>query len=412
MSKQKRFASILAGVMAAVLLLTLLLTALPTVSASKSESQIKSEIDALESQKAQIDAKINGIQAQINANMSEIEKIVAEKYAIEQEIALLYEKMNAVNEQINAYTSLIADKQQELDDAMARLNALKIKYRERIRAMEENGTVSYWSVLFKANSFSDLLDRLNMIEEIASSDQRRLEEIRIASEEVKQAKAELEAKKTDLEATRVELQDLQKELEVKQAEVDKMLEALLAKGAEFDKWMEEAEKEASAMSSQINALEGQLSALEKEKYDQWVSQQPSGGNNVGGVGWKTPINYTAFTSAYGWRDHPIGGDRRFHYGVDLAAPSGTPIYATRSGVVSYTGWYGSGGNTVKINHQDGYISTYMHMTNYVVSTGQYVAQGQIIGYCGSTGGSTGPHLHFEIAYNGSTVNPANYISIR
>ena len=412
MSKQKRFASVLAGVMAAILLLTLLITALPTVSAAKSESQIKTEIDALESQKAQIDAKIDGIQAQIDANMSEIEKSVAQKYAIEQEIALLYEKVNAVNEQITAYTSLIADKQQELDDAMARLEALKIKYRERIRAMEENGTVSYWSVLFKANSFSDLLDRLNMIEEIASSDQRRLEEIRIASEEVKQAKAELEAKKVDLEATRVELEELQKDLEAKQAEVDRILEALLAKGAEFEKWMEEAEKEASAMSSQINALEGQLSALEKEKYDEWASQQPSSGNNVGGTSWKTPINYTAFTSAYGWRDHPIGGDRRFHYGVDLAAPSGTPIYATRSGVVSYTGWYGSGGNTVKINHQDGYITTYMHMSRYVVSTGQYVAQGQIIGYCGSTGGSTGPHLHFEIAYNGSTVNPANYISIR
>jgi len=97
--------------------------------------------------------------------------------------------------------------------------------------------------------------------------------------------------------------------------------------------------------------------------------------------------------------------------VDLDAPMYTPIYASRSGKVYYRGWWGTGGNTIMINHQDGYISRYLHMDSFAVKNGEWVAAGQIIGYCGDTGGSTGPHLHFEIQYNGSYVNPAEYINI-
>ena len=167
---------------------------------------------------------------------------------------------------------------------------------------------------------------------------------------------------------------------------------------------------------------------DKAKYQEWlatsvppttVPKAPSnvgGGstvtNNVGGISWKVPISYSAFTSPFGWRIHPIHGTSKFHYGVDLAAPTGTPIYATRSGTVDTASYQAGGaGNYVQINHGDGYRSIYMHMTHYIVYPGQYVSQGQVIGYCGSTGGSTGPHLHFGISYNGSYVNPANYISI-
>ena len=124
-----------------------------------------------------------------------------------------------------------------------------------------------------------------------------------------------------------------------------------------------------------------------------------------------PIEYEAFTSPFGYRIHPISGTKKFHYGVDLAAPTGRPIYATRAGTVSIATYDGSAGNYVQINHGDGYKSIYMHMTHYIVKRGQHVTQGQVIGYCGSTGGSTGPHLHFGISYRGSYVNPANYIRI-
>ena len=131
----------------------------------------------------------------------------------------------------------------------------------------------------------------------------------------------------------------------------------------------------------------------------------------GKVTWKVPIKYTAFTSPYGWRTHPIYGTKKFHYGVDLAAPTGTPIYATRSGTVDTAAFHSSMGYYVQINHGDGYKSIYMHMTRYTVKAGQHVGQGEVIGYCGSTGASTGPHLHFGISKNGSYVNPANYIPI-
>ncbi len=419
MSKSKKFASILAGFLALVLLLSLVLSALPGfVGAEKSESQLKSEIGQLESQKAQIDSQISKLQAQINANMNEIEKIVAKKSVIDQEIALLHQKVNNINDQIAAYSTMIAEKQAELDEAQKKLDDLKRQYKDRVRAMEENGTITYWSVLFQANDFADLLDRMNMVDEIASADQRRLEMIRVAAEEVRQAKAELEARKAELEKTRTELIATEEELQERQAEADAMLEQLLAKGAEFDKYMDEAESRQEAMADEIRALEKDLDALEKKRYEEWLATQPkpsapSGGssNNVNGQTWIVPINYTWFSSPFGMRIHPTQGYWKMHNGVDLSAPSGTPIYATRSGVVSYSGYNGSAGNYVTINHQDGYKSRYMHMTHYVVSTGQWVSAGQVIGYCGSTGDSTGPHLHFEIEYNGRYVNPANYISI-
>jgi murein DD-endopeptidase MepM/ murein hydrolase activator NlpD len=129
------------------------------------------------------------------------------------------------------------------------------------------------------------------------------------------------------------------------------------------------------------------------------------------VTWKVPIKYKKFTSPYGWRTDPVYGGKRFHYGVDLAADEGTKIVASRGGTVTTATYEKNCGYYVQIDHGDGYKSIYMHMTHYVVKKGAKVTQGQTIGYCGSTGKSTGPHLHFGISYNGSYVNPAKYIPI-
>ena len=119
--------------------------------------------------------------------------------------------------------------------------------------------------------------------------------------------------------------------------------------------------------------------------------------------------YGVVTSAYGYRVHPITGNYTFHNGVDLAVSQGTPIYASRSGYVTTAEYNYAWGYYVTINHMDGFSTLYAHMTHFIVSPGQYVEQGQTIGYVGSTGYSTGPHLHFTIYYNGSTVNPMEYI---
>ena len=377
-------------------------------------------MDALKAEKAEIDAQIQEIKGQISENNNEIQEMVAQKNLIDQEIFLLYQQESNINGQISTYSLLIADKQEQLVDAETKFNDLTEKNKERIQAMEEEGQISYWSVLFQANSFSDLLDRVNMVQEIAAADKRRLEELDAAAKEVTEAKAALETEKEALEEVKAELAVTQAQLAEKRTQADALLAELVAKGMEYEDLMAQSEDEQAELAREIANKKDEY---DKAKYQEWLAtsvppttrptapSDNSGSSTPVSGGWKVPINYTAMTSAFGWRIHPIYGTRKFHYGVDLAAPTGTPIYATRSGTVSTASYNGSAGYYVQINHGDGYRSIYMHMTHYVVSAGQNVSQGQVIGYCGSTGGSTGPHLHFGISYNGSYVNPANYIPI-
>lgn len=421
MKKNKLIISILAGLMALLMVFGLLAGLVQTpAQAAQSSSAIKQQLDELKAQKAEIDANIKELEGQLSENLSEMEQIVAQKNIIDQEIFALHQQVQNINDQIFVYSELIHEKQVELEDAEARMAELEQKNKERIRAMEEGGKLSYWSVLFKANDFSDFLDRLSMIQEIAASDQRRLEEISKVAEEIETTKKELEKEKNALEMTKAELAKSEEELEEKRAEAEALLAELIATGEEFEKMMEEAEKEASKLESDIS---NKQDAYDEAKRQEWLStsvpptyRPNSSGtagspNTVEGITWLIPCNYTRFSSPFGWRIHPVYGDRRFHYGVDLAAPSGTPIVATRSGKVTSTTYDSSSGYYVVINHGDGFESKYLHMTHYIVSPGQQVTAGQVIGYVGSTGASTGPHLHFSIKYNGEHVNPANYINI-
>ena len=416
---------ILSVLLAVVLVAGLFVSYRPTeVSAAKSSAAIKNELNDLEKQKAEIDKELKSLQKQLSDHKGEIKAMVNQKNVIDQEITLLYGQIDNINGQLTAYNNLIADKQDELDATELRLAELQVKNAERIRAMEKNGKLSYWAVIFEANSFSDLLDRLKIVRQIQKSDKNLMSEMNEAIADVAEAKAGLEAEKTSLEQTKAELAESQKKLEAKRADADKLLAELAERGLEYQALVDESLHDSATLKEQILEKEEQYDAAKDREYKEYLAQlqqqqKPSysGGsagtsNTVAGVDWLVPISYTAFTSAYGWRDHPVYGGQRFHHGVDLAAPSGTPIYATRSGVVTTASYEAGGaGNYVSINHKDGFSSIYMHMTRYVVYSGQYVYAGQVIGYCGSTGASTGPHLHFGIYYNGSSVNPANYIKI-
>ena len=204
---------------------------------------------------------------------------------------------------------------------------------------------------------------------------------------------------------------------MKQEEADAVLAELAAKGEEYLALVEAAEADRDTLVNEILEKEEEYDEAKDREYKEWLAANPPGGNagtsnTVDGVEWLVPIDYTHFSSPFGYRIHPIYGDWRMHYGVDLSAPQGTPIYASRNGVVNVASYEAGGaGYYVNIDHQDGFTTRYMHMTHYIVSAGQYVYAGQVIGYCGSTGASTGPHLHFSVYYNGTAVNPANYISI-
>ena len=442
MKNRKRLVSVLAGVMAAVLLLSLIISLIPVpASAYESSSEIRAQINALKQEKNAIQVQIKEVKEQYKQNEDEIADIVAKKNVIDQEIGLLSAELININDQISAYNVLIADKQDELDNAESRYQELNENTKDRIRAMEEDGSLSYWEVLFKANSFSDLLDRMNMVEEIASSDKKRLKALGEAADNVELAQEELELEKMDLQATKDELDTTQAALDEKRAEADQFILDLIAKGHELEELEALFEEQERAFLQEIAQQEEAYNEAKHREYLEWLStsettQPPttapsnSGGSNSGssggatnnsgpsnsgsanvGSGWIVPVAYKRLESPFGNRTSPTAGASSYHQGVDLSADEGTPIYASRGGQVSVATYGSAAGYYVKINHLDGFSSIYMHMTHYVVSAGQNVSQGQLIGYVGRTGVATGNHLHFGIMYNGAYVNPANYVAL-
>jgi len=394
--------------MSALLAAVLLFGAVPCPVSAATSAEIQKEIDALEAENKEIQKQINAIQSQYNANFSEMEDIVAKKEAIDQEITLLSSKIETTNEQIKAYGQLIADTQDELEEAEEELRALSEAHRERIRVMEEEGNLTYWEVIFQANSFTDLLDRINMMEEINAADRRRIEQMRIAADIVTATQMNLENEKTALEDTRVRLATDQSVLEEKRTESDGLLYELEQKAEEFQILLAESEILQEELMDEIAQKETEL---KEAKYDEELKRLALKGENPpSNATWVTPTINWKLTSPFGMRLHPVLKYNRMHNGIDMAAPQGTPIYATRAGKVTKVSYQAGGaGNYVSINHLDGFSSIYMHMTHYVVKKDQMVSAGQIIGYVGSTGISTGPHLHFGISYAGTYVNPLAYI---
>lgn len=431
MKNRKRLVSVLAGVMAAVLLLTLLMSILPTFAGAASSGEIRKQIIALQQERKEVQNQIADVKKQYKENENEIADLIAQKNVVDQEIQLLNTQIININEQISAYNLLIADKQDELDTAEDRLEALNQENKERIRTMEEEGEISYWEVLFKANSFSDLLDRLNMVEEIAASDKRRLQELSDAANKVEEAQAELETEKGELETTKKDLDDTQAEMNEKNKESEALLQELLQKADDLQALEEECKEQENAFLKQIAAMEVQFNAAKQREWEAWkaTSVPPttqaggtggsssggtsgsSGGSSGGSGGWLVPCSYTSITSPFGNRNSPTSGASTYHQGVDLDTGTGDPVYASRAGVVTVAGWGNAAGNYVQINHQDGFSSIYMHLSSYCVSAGQIVSAGQLIGATGATGITTGDHLHFGISYNGVYVNPCNYVAL-
>ena len=415
----------LAFFIAAAVALGAVLAGAPAKVNALSSDELQDQIEDLERRNEQIEAQLAELEQQNLDNLSEMEQVIRQKGNIDHQITLLNAQIRVTEEQIAAYTVLIADRQAELDEAQARYDALTEKNRERVRAMEENGTLSYWSVLFKASSFADFLDRLNMMEEIARADKQRLEEMDRAAKAVAEAKELLQSQKAELEATRNELDLTRAELEAKRQESDALLADLVARGVEYQMLLEEGEERLAQQMLELAQKEMEYTeALRKEWEASHPTTQPTDPDNDSGTSgdsgssgpqysgdWVIPCDYAYVSSPFDPnRLHPILGYVRPHNGIDLAANMGTPVYATRSGTVTVADYEWDGaGNYVFINHGDGFSSVYMHMDYYEVSVGQYVSAGEIIGYVGTTGLSEGPHLHFGIAYNGAYVNPASYI---
>lgn len=404
MRRHRQANAIISLMLSAVMMLGIL----PVSASAASSAEIQKQINGLKAQNAEIQKQIDAAQRQYDANYSNMEAMAAEKIAIDQEMTLINSKIELTNQEIQAYGQLIADTQEELEAAQEELRILSEAHRDRVRVMEEEGKISYWEVLFQANSFTDLLDRMNMIEEINDADRRRMEQMRIAADIVNATQMNLETEKTGLEATRQQLTADEQLLEEKQAQYDTILFELEQKSQEFALLVEESELLQEELMQEIAAKEVEL---KEAKHDEYLRQLALKGDNPpSNATWITPVSGYRLTSAFGMRKHPVLKVTRMHNGVDMACAAGTPIYATRAGTVTTASYQANGaGNYVSINHLDGFSSIYMHMTHYVVSKGQSVSQGQLIGYVGNTGISTGDHLHFGVSYAGTYVNPLAYI---
>lgn len=409
MSKKKR---ILFCVIAGLLALSLLFGLVASVFAASSAT-IKQQIESLKKKEQDIKSKRSELQNEIKQNEGKELDLVEQKSQIDRQIELIQEEVDVKNEEIRQYNLLISEKQNELDDAVAEKSELDAKYRQRVRAMEENGKVSYWSILFKASSFSDMLDRVDMINEIAEADVRMLDKLQKAAEEIERAREDLAAEKLQLEQTKSDLTAKEEELTEMRAESDKLLNELIKDNDQLQAAVKKYESMEDELSAQMAAKERELTEAQQREAN--AGNNNGGGNGGGGGGGNSsyqfirPVSGGYISSAYGYRYHPITGNYSFHTGVDFAVARGTPIKASAGGKVTVASYTYVWGYYVTINHSNGFSTLYAHMTNYIVSYGQKVSQGQVIGYVGDTGYATGPHLHFTMYYNGSTVNPMNYI---
>lgn len=372
---------------------------LPGISGTDALAVSQSQIDALEEQRDALRAEREEMQAGIDELESQQADVLQQKAALDAQNEVYRQEIELIEEQVSLYTQLVEQKRQEVELATQAESEQLATYRRHVRAMEENGRYTYLSILFGSRSLGELMSNLDMIGEIMEADQRSYEQYTAAREQSEQIQAEYETMLTELDSRQSELETEKAALEVQIDEATQMIVELEAQ-LETDRaaYEEQLAKEA--------ALEADIQEMIAE-----LERQEAANSIVSTGTYIWPLPGYRPGSAYGWRIHPIWGDRRFHAGEDIGAPMGTSILAADSGIATVIPDNGNGyGNYIIINHGGGRTTLYAHMSGFAVSNGATVTQGQTIGYVGSTGNSTGPHLHFEVRVNGATTDPKSYFS--
>ncbi|MBS6751581.1 MAG: peptidoglycan DD-metalloendopeptidase family protein [Firmicutes bacterium] len=413
----------LRSVFCALLAAAALAAALPAHAVSQAEiDDLQKKLDALEQQAQEQQDVINDL-------TSQKARFITRKLALDNKIEINRQMIELIGEQIEIYDEIIAEKQAELDKALEKETAQTELLRSRIRAMEENSTYSYASFIFDSSSVTELLSRIGDVNDIMHYDKTLEEEYMAAREDV-------ESIKKSYEEARHEQELLQKELDTKQAELDAQVEAAYTMIADIETLSDDAQAEYDAIAEEEAKAEETLQeairkrAAEQAKYNQNNNSNNGGGGNSGGSGgnsggggssgggsatslsnlqWPVP-SCTLITSRFGYRVAPTTGASTYHGGLDIGAGMGASIVAAGAGDVIYAGANGGYGNCVMIDHGNGVVTVYAHMSSIGVSYGQYVTAGQYVGAVGSTGVSTGPHCHFEIRINGAQTDPAAYFS--
>lgn len=392
---KKWFVRAIAIAMALIMAISVLYVVMGSLTAG---AVTQGQIDNLKKQQKEIEKKKQEIQAQINSMEYEQKTTLAKKEVLDEQIQLTLDDIDNITEQIETYEQLIEVKKAEVIKAQQDEDDQWALYKLRLRAMEENGTtIAYISVIFNANSFSDLLSRVDFIGEIMEYDVKVYEALKAAKQATIDAEAKLEEAKAGQEVEKAELTIKKSELEGQLAEADALLDKIKNDIAAAKDMYQKEIDEGNKIQADINK---KIEELKKQQ------QQVVG---TGKLIWPTPSCYIV-TSRFGNRYHPIYKEYRMHNGIDIGAKYGASVLAADGGVVIISTYSSSYGNYIVISHGNGMTTLYAHLSVKSVKEGAKVTQGQVIGKIGSTGASTGAHLHFEVAVNGERKNPLSYFS--
>ena len=423
----KKTQSILAAVLAILMILSLLIALIPSAHAVT-----EAEIEELKRMRDEIAEEKAAKQAVVDDLEAKQESILELKHALDERNDYTKQQIELNKREIELYDEMIRDKAEELDEAIAREERQLERYRVRVRAMEENGDFDFLALLLHTTNLGELLTTIDDIGEIMESDRQLEDDYIAAREETERVKAEYEEVKADLEARQDALRDEQRELERQIQEatdhINELIEEIQERQSEIDELDEEQQAKQHEIDVLVDELERQRAEEERrrreeeERRRQQQQQYNNNSNNnsgstgggdegstgttsgTGSFGWPCPGCYYV-TSRMGNRFHPIFNEWRYHSGMDIGAGQGSTIVASDGGTVSWCGEKGGYGNCIMIDHGNGYYTLYGHMSSYAVEYGDSVTKGQTIGYVGSTGWATGPHLHFEIRYGDACLDP-------
>lgn len=366
------------------------------------------------------------IQQELSAKKQEIKKAENELSSYQAQVRMVNANLEAAEAQLAAANSALAQAEAELAATNAQLEkeqeSLETQvnaYSERMRQTYIDGNVSLLDVILESTSMEDFITRAYYMEKILEYDNTMIDTINESIESIEEQKATLEQQKADLQVIKSAKESAVAELEAAKVEKYSLISTAQAQ-------KEQAQDEYDSMLADSNKLNKEIQTLiAKQKQQQAAQSNKNNSTNNGNNGnsgndnyatgtgkymWPLPSGYKNITSNYGMRMHPTKHVYKMHTGIDISAPGGTPIYAADSGTVILARYYGSYGNTVIIDHGGNVVTLYAHMSSIGASVGQSVARGQTIGRVGTTGASTGNHLHFEVRVGGSCVSPWGYVS--
>ena len=360
------------------------------------------DIDKLKENKKDLTGEKKDIQNQLSQLKNDKDTAIQRRTLLDQEISITEREIKNTEDQISGYEALLSQTALELEKNEREEAEQYELFCQRARAMEKSGATSYWSVLFKADSFSDLLSRLSDIQAVMNYDQSVLDQLRQLRKEIQEKQAYQEELKSEAEEAKTELEGKKAELDEKRKAADQMVKELQADQEAAELLLREKEKEEARIQQEIKKKEQELAEQMAKAQMNWTA-------TVGGYIWPETRS-KRITSPMGGRNTGIKGASTNHKGVDIGGVgTNTNVLATKAGIVTISKRSSSYGEYVVIQHGPGNTTLYAHMSSRAVKEGDVVSQGQVIGVTGSTGISSGPHLHYEITEGGSRVNPLNYL---